>query len=78
MKEEELWLLQASPSAILEELVEVEPDEELLELALLCKVAHDLVHKARIVPEWVRYVLQLKLGLLVTTDLNAVTTHQEV
>ena len=63
---------------VLVELVEVEPDEELFELAFLRQVAHDLVHEAGVVPERVGDVQKLLLGLAFSADIDSVAAHNEM
>ena len=63
---------------VLEEFVEVQPDEQFLKLAFLGEVAYDLVHEARVVSERVRNVLQIKLGLFFAAYVDTVAAHEEV
>ena len=63
---------------VLVKLVEVQPDKQLFELALLRQVPNDLVHEARVVAERVRNVRQLLPCLVVATDADAVAADQVV
>ena len=71
-----LW--RTTHGTILEELVKVEPNEELLELAFLGQVSNNLVQEAGVVPERVGNALEVKLGLLVSANFDAIAAHQEV
>ena len=71
-----LW--QTTHGTILEELVKVEPNEELLELAFLGQVSNNLVQEAGVVPERVGNALEVELSLLVSANFNSVAAHQEV
>ena len=44
----------------------------------MAEIAHDLVHEARVVPERVGHVLQVRLGLVVPADAHAVVSDQEM
>ena len=44
----------------------------------MAQIAHDLVHESWIVPEWVRNILQVLLGLVVPADTHTVVADQEV
>ena len=63
---------------ILVEIVEVQPDEELLKLAFLGQVADDLVHEAGALPELGRDVHQFLFGLTGSADVDSVAAHDEV
>ena len=44
----------------------------------MAQLAHDLVHEARVVPERVGHVLQVRFGLVVPADAHAVVSNQEM
>ena len=44
----------------------------------MAEIAHDLVHEARVVPERVGHIQQVRFGLVVPADAHAVVSDQEV